>query len=54
MGNLRDYQRKRDFSKTREPADNAPGKANGRAIFVVQLHHASRRHFDFRLLLPEP
>ncbi|MDW2980036.1 MAG: DNA ligase D [Rhodanobacter sp.] len=49
MGSLRDYQRKRDFSKTREPAANEPGMANQRAIFVVQLHHASRRHFDFRL-----
>jgi len=49
MGSLRDYQRKRDFSKTREPAANELGMANQRAIFVVQLHHASRRHFDFRL-----
>jgi bifunctional non-homologous end joining protein LigD len=44
---LVEYQRKRQFGKTREPA---PGKARaGRAIFVVQLHHASRRHYDFRL-----
>lgn len=46
---LQDYRRKRNFAKTREPApdDSAPG--GERAIFVVQLHHASRRHFDFRL-----
>jgi bifunctional non-homologous end joining protein LigD len=46
---LQDYRRKRNFAKTREPApdDSAPG--GDRAIFVVQLHHASRRHFDFRL-----
>jgi len=46
---LVEYQRKRQFDKTREPA---PGKAlpeGKRAIFVVQLHHASRRHYDFRL-----
>jgi bifunctional non-homologous end joining protein LigD len=49
MGSLRDYQRKRDFSKTREPAVNEIGTTDRRAIFVVQLHHASRRHFDFRL-----
>lgn len=49
MGSLRDYQRKRDFSRTREPAANEIGMPDGRAIFVVQLHHASRRHFDFRL-----
>ena len=49
MSSLHEYQRKRDFSKTAEPSglDGAPG--NGRAIFVVQLHHASSRHFDFRL-----
>lgn len=46
---LHDYQRKRDFRRTAEPeADNFKGSA-GRAIFVVQLHHASSRHFDFRL-----
>jgi len=49
MGSLRDYQRKRDFSKTREPATNETGTLDQRAIFVMQLHHASRRHFDFRL-----
>jgi bifunctional non-homologous end joining protein LigD len=46
---LVEYQRKRQFNRTREPA---PGKAlpeGQRAIFVVQLHHASRRHYDFRL-----
>jgi bifunctional non-homologous end joining protein LigD len=49
MTKLQDYQRKRDFSKTREPAADKPSPRNRRAIFVVQLHHASRRHFDFRL-----
>ena len=46
---LTEYRRKRQFDKTREPE---PGKAlakGQRAIFVVQLHHASRRHYDFRL-----
>ncbi len=46
---LSEYRRKRSFDKTREPE---PGKAlppGQRAIFVVQLHHASRRHYDFRL-----
>ncbi len=45
---LHDYQRKRDFRRTREPAGDAAKRA-GRAIFVVQLHHARRRHYDFRL-----
>jgi bifunctional non-homologous end joining protein LigD len=50
VSSLRDYQRKRDFSRTREPAANdAAAATDHRAIFVVQLHHASRRHFDFRL-----
>jgi len=46
---LVEYRRKRRFDQTREPE---PGKAQPtgqRAIFVVQLHHASRRHYDFRL-----
>ncbi len=46
---LRDYQRKRDFTKTSEPNVDAAKNKKGRAIFVVQLHHASSRHFDFRL-----
>jgi bifunctional non-homologous end joining protein LigD len=44
---LREYRRKRDFAQTGEPA--AGGKRGH--IFVVQLHHASHRHFDFRLEL---
>jgi bifunctional non-homologous end joining protein LigD len=46
---LQDYRRKRNFAKTREPAPDDSVREGGRAIFVVQLHHASRRHFDFRL-----
>ncbi len=43
-----DYRSKRDFTRTREPEPGRPG-GRGRPIFVVQLHHASRRHYDFRL-----
>lgn len=49
MSKLREYERKRDFSKTREPDASGTAKRGKRAIFVVQLHHASRRYFDFRL-----
>ncbi|UHQ18740.1 DNA ligase D [Lysobacter sp. KIS68-7] len=51
---LTEYRRKRRFDKTREPAPgtHAAGKRppkGERPMFVVQLHHASRRHYDFRL-----
>src|SRR5438045_5222845 len=43
------YNRKRDFSKTREPRGRKlKGKGNS---FVVQKHDASRLHWDFRLEL---
>lgn len=46
---LTEYRRKRSFDKTREPEPGKHLPAGQRAIFVVQLHHASRRHYDFRL-----
>ena len=47
---LRDYARKRRFQETPEPdADGAGGGGRHRPIFVVQLHHARARHYDFRL-----
>ncbi len=58
---LTEYRRKRDFTKTREPAGETAksGKSTGarprkRAPalhFVVQKHAASQLHFDFRLEL---
>src|SRR4051794_18181508 len=43
------YNRKRDFSKTKEPRGRKlKGKGNS---FVVQKHAASRLHWDFRLEL---
>ena len=44
---LREYARKRNFKKTPEPS--VGGARGGKLIFVVQLHHASHRHYDFRL-----
>lgn len=45
---LEEYRRKRDFSKTQEPAGEAADRAAGFA-FVVQKHAARRLHYDFRL-----
>lgn len=46
---LTEYERKRHFQRTREPAPGKPRRRADRPIFVVQLHHASHRHYDFRL-----
>lgn len=49
---LRDYVRKRRLGETPEPGDAAhKQRARGKPapIFVVQLHHARARHYDFRL-----
>jgi bifunctional non-homologous end joining protein LigD len=57
---LTEYRRKRDFTKTREPAGasatappkGAPRKKRAPALhFVIQKHAASHLHFDFRLEL---
>ena len=46
---LAHYRRKRSFDSTREPEPGKRPPRGQRPIFVVQLHHASRRHYDFRL-----
>lgn len=50
---LKDYQQKRDFKKTHEPRGRKSAKAKKPAkdqlMFVVQEHHASHLHYDFRL-----
>ena len=46
---LQEYRRKRRFGETPEPDDERRGAAARRPIFVVQLPHASARHYDFRL-----
>lgn len=44
---LADYNRKRDFGRTREPAGKT-GEGAGN-LFIVQKHDATRLHYDFRL-----
>ena len=48
---LAEYNAKRDFSRTAEPAGKVP-KARGKSLhFVIQKHAASHLHYDFRLEL---
>ncbi len=48
---LGEYEAKRDFSRTREPAPELPRRSaqGSRRRFVVQKHAASHLHYDFRL-----
>jgi bifunctional non-homologous end joining protein LigD len=46
---LREYASKRRFDQTPEPRPSKSAGKTGRELFVVQLHHARRRHYDFRL-----
>ncbi|WP_339435506.1 DNA ligase D [Pseudomonas orientalis] len=50
---LGEYNRKRDFEITAEPAGESPaGKRNASALsFVIQKHAARNLHYDFRLEL---
>ena len=46
---LKEYQDKRNFSKTPEPKGEQSSKHIDDSIFVVQKHDASHLHYDFRL-----
>ncbi|MFL5814089.1 MAG: non-homologous end-joining DNA ligase [Bdellovibrionia bacterium] len=50
---LNRYQQMRDFSKTQEPSGKnprvPPQAKPKKPLFVIQKHHATRLHWDFRL-----
>jgi len=51
---LKEYERKRDFSKTREPSGKGAKKGGSKARrkhprFTIQKHAATSLHYDFRL-----
>lgn len=49
---LSDYHKKRDFKITKEPSGKKKvAKKSSKLTFVVQEHHASHLHYDFRLEL---
>jgi bifunctional non-homologous end joining protein LigD len=45
---LKKYRAMRDFGATPEPSGGKPKKAK-LPVFVIQKHHASHLHYDFRL-----
>ncbi|PFG35333.1 bifunctional non-homologous end joining protein LigD [Flavimobilis soli] len=46
---LAQYRAKRDEARTPEPFTSSRRDGDGRPTFVIQDHHASRHHHDFRL-----
>ena len=48
---LKEYQAKRDFTKTQEPSGSENGTGKQGNSFVVQKHDATRLHYDFRIEL---
>ena len=47
---LKEYQRKRNFSRTPEPKGEARRKTGGNS-YLIQKHAARRLHYDLRLEL---
>lgn len=50
--NLSEYEKKRNFKKTKEPKHDIKLNQKNKEknlIFVIQKHHATHLHYDFRL-----
>lgn len=46
---LKEYKKKRDFTKTKEPKKTVSHKKKQGFIYVIQRHDASHLHYDLRL-----
>lgn len=46
---LKEYKKKRDFSKTQEPEEPRRKDESEGMVYVIQRHDASHLHFDLRL-----
>ncbi len=46
---LKEYKKKRDFTKTREPKDTQVKKDPEKYVYVIQRHQSSHLHYDLRL-----
>lgn len=46
---LKEYKKKRDFTKTQEPEESTSKKDSKDLVYVIQKHQASHLHFDLRL-----
>lgn len=49
MRTNKDYEKKRDFSKTGEPKGGLRKASKDEPLFVIQKHDATSLHYDFRL-----
>jgi len=45
----KEYKKKRDFSKTKEPKGSEDNSSKEEPIFVIQKHDATNLHYDLRI-----
>lgn len=46
---LKEYKKKRDFSRTQEPSESQAKRKGAGLTYVIQRHQASHLHYDLRL-----